>query len=204
MFLVSVPLTEGGYALAVQSQANRVFWLLDMVATLYAAWWITSDLAGRWPSRARGGVVAVLAVLAIARGHYILTVEAKRPLVEWRLPNTPWTETMAWLRTQPANWDVLADPQHAWKYGVSVRVAAERDVFLEASKDAALAIYDARVAHQVIERSHAIPDFDSLTIDDVRRLADRYHLDVFVDRTDRAFPLPVLHRNAEFVVYDLR
>ena len=40
--------------------------------------------------------------------------------------------------------------------------------------------------------------------DDVRAVATRYDLDVFVDHTDRRFDLPTLFRNGRFVVYDLR
>jgi hypothetical protein len=126
VFLITVPLTEGGYALAVQSQANRVFWLLDNVATLYMAWWLFQDLARRqnWSLRSRQATVAALLLLASVRGYYVLHYESKRPLVEIGLPKTPWMDAMNWLRAQPLSWHVLADPQHGWKYGVSVRVGA--------------------------------------------------------------------------------
>jgi hypothetical protein len=205
VFVVTVPLTEGGYALAIQAQANRVFWLLDNVTTLYLAWWIFQDLAVRfaWSRRVREVVVVLLAVVACARGFYVLHYESKRPLVEIGLPSNSWMDALNWLRSQPANWHVLADPQHGWKYGVSVRVGAERDVLLEGGKDSALAIYDRDIAHRVAERSRALEQFDTFTTSDVRALARRYRLDVFVDRSIRTFEFPVLYRNAEFVVYDL-
>ena len=62
---------------------------------------------------------------------------------------------MRWLARQPADVHVLADPGHAWKYGTSVRVAAERDVLLEEVKDSALAIYSRDVAVRVVERAAA-------------------------------------------------
>jgi len=206
VFLVTVPLTEGGYALAVQSQANRVFWLLDNFFTLYLAWWIFQDLAVRfaWRPHVRGVIIGVLAVLACARGFYVLHYESKRPLVEISLPSDAWMDALNWIRAQPASWHVLADPQHGWKYGVSVRVGAERDVLLEGGKDSALAIYDRDIAHRVAERSALLGNFDAFTASDVRSLARSYRLDVFVDRTTRTFPFPVLYRNAEFVVYDIR
>ncbi len=42
---------------------------------------------------------------------------------------------MDWLKAAPPAWYVLADPGHAWKYGVSVRLAAEKDTLVEAGKD---------------------------------------------------------------------
>ena len=53
---------------------------------------------------------------------------------------------MNWLRAQPVNWHVLADPGHAWKYGSSVRVAARRDTLLESGKDSSMAMYDRDLA----------------------------------------------------------
>ena len=203
-FFVSLPFTQARIALAVQIQINRIFWLLDAVALLYLSWWIVSDVAGRSSARTRAAVITAAAALACGRGYFVLHVQAGRPLIEMRLPATPWNDAMAWLSQGPASWHVLADPQHAWKYGSSVRVAANRDTLLEASKDSALAMYDAHVAARVAERSRALADFDRFTTEDVRRVADRYDLDVFVERVDRPFSLPVLYRNGSFVVYDLR
>jgi hypothetical protein len=111
---------------------------------------------------------------------------------------------MLWLRQQPANWYVLADPQHAWRYGPSVRIAAEKDTLIDVSKDPALGFYDRAAALRVADHGMAVSDFDLFTIGNVRTVADRYALDVFVDRATRSFELPVLYRNKEFVVYDLR
>ena len=72
---------------------------------------------------------------------------------------------MRWIRAQPIDAHVLADPGHAWKYGTSVRVAAERDVFLEEVKDSAVAIYSRDVAIRVPERMRAVGDFDQMTAD---------------------------------------
>jgi len=203
-FLLSVPLAEMRIALAVQIQINRVFWLLDAVTAVYVSWWLTADLASGWSRGARGALVIGIALVAGGRGFYVLRVEAHRPLVEVGLSPTRWNDAMNWLATQPDHWHVLADPQHAWKYGPSVRVAAWRDTVLEASKDAALAMYDARVAARVAERGRALGGFDTFTVDDVRQIAARYRVDVFVDRASRQFPLPVLYRNDDFVIYDLR
>jgi hypothetical protein len=111
---------------------------------------------------------------------------------------------MAWLRDQPDDWHVLADPDHAWKYGSSVRVAAGLDTVLEASKDAAMAIYERDLAMRVADRSAALSGFDDLTLTEVKRLDARYGVDVLVMEAGRVLALPVLYRNNRFVVYDLR
>ena len=53
---------------------------------------------------------------------------------------------MAWARTTDSGSGWLADPLHAVVYGTSVRVAGERDVFVEAVKDAAIGMYDRDIA----------------------------------------------------------
>jgi hypothetical protein len=202
MFLISVPFTAARVALAVQLQVNRVFWLTDFFTMAYLAWW----LVDRVPDGSRRGVVivAVIAAFAIGRGVYVLRVESDRALVQTSLADTGWTEALAWLETQPTSWFVLADPGQAWKYGVSVRVGARRDTLLELGKDSSMAMYDRDVAMRVKERSAALASFDDLDAAGLRELAARFGLDVLVDRRARALALPVLHQNADFVVYDLR
>jgi hypothetical protein len=200
VFLVSVPLTAVPIALAVQLQVNRVFWLLDFVAIAYVAWWLTDRL--RTPAL-RATLVAVLVLLSLARGLFVLSA-ANRPVVARDLPNTPWVAVMTWLSKQPVDWHVLADPSHGWRYGVSVRLAGFHDVLLETGKDTALAIYDRGIAMRIADRLDALRNFDQMTTADVRALAARYGLDVFVVESERPFDLPVLHRNEAFVVYDLR
>jgi hypothetical protein len=204
MFLASVPLTEFRVALAVQLQVNRIFWLLDAVVAFYFAWWLVSDIARANGARVGWAVVAAIVVASAARGVYLLGVAPARPAVELDLPRSQWTDAMLWLRRQPKNWHVLADPQHAVLFGSSVRVAALRDTLLEVGKDPALAIYDREAARRVRERSQALAGFDRFTTADVRGLATRYHLDVLVDRADRPFDLPILYRNDGFIAYDLR
>jgi hypothetical protein len=142
-----------------------------------------------------------MVAIAIGRGAYLVR---DRPLIQVGLAPNAWADVMLWLRRQPPATYVLADPQHAWRYGPSVRVAAEKDTLVDASKDPALGFYDRAAAVRVAERGLAVSDFDVFTIDNVRAVADKYGLDVFVDRATRTFDLPVLYRNGEFVVYDLR
>jgi hypothetical protein len=204
LFLVSVPLTESRIALAVQLQVNRIFWLLDVVVACYLAWWLVDAVARRWSVAARAALIGLFVIASAARGAYLVNVSPGRPLVELRPAATAWMDAMSWLARQPTDWHVLADPQHVFRLGPSVRVAARRDTFFEAGKDPALAIYDREVARRVLARAQALADFDAFTTSDVVRLASEYDLDVFVDRRGRSFDLPLIYQNDEFFIYDLR
>ena len=203
VFLVSVPFSASHVALAVQLQTNRVFWLLDIGMTAYLAWWLGAGPLGSTAGR-RAALVVVVLVLSAARGAYVLGQADGRRLVAVDLPDTPWTETMRWLAGQPAAWNVLTDPGHAWKYGSSVRVAAGRDTVLDDSKDPALAMYDRTIALRVADRERALMDFPHLSTEDLRRLGQTYAADVVVTPREERLNLPVLFQNAGFVVYALR
>jgi hypothetical protein len=151
----------------------------------------------------RTAVLATLLLLSGGRGIYLAIVQ-DRALVQMRLPESPWLDAMNWLRGQPEHWHVLADPGHAWKYGVAVRLAAERDTVLESGKDTALAMYDRSVAMRVAERASALGDFDRLTAADARVLDQRFDVDVLVAEREQPVELPVLYQNNRFVIYDLR
>jgi hypothetical protein len=204
VFLISVPFTALHVALAVQMQVTRVFWVMDFLATAYLAWWLSSAvewqrlLGARVP---RVAAVAVFAAASLARSHYVMV---DRSFLQIDLPNTPWVKAMQWLRSQPPGWTILADPGHAWKYGISVRVAAERDTVLESIKDSALGMYDRDVAMRVAERSAALRHFGEMTAAEMRALDPKYHIDAVIVERPRALDLPVLYRNADFTIYDLR
>lgn len=199
-FLISVPLAQARIALVVQLQVNRIFWVLDALVALYVAWWLADVIARRRAAL----IVSALAALAIGRGTYVLAFEARRPLVQMRPPQDAWNDAMTWIASQPTSWHVLADPGHAWKFGSSVRVAALRDTVLESGKDSAMSMYDRDVALRVADRTRALADFDTMSLPELLRLDAAYGVDVFVDRVDRSWNLPVLYRNAGFTVYDLR
>jgi len=204
VFFASIPFAEAGVALAVQLQVNRVFWLLDVVVWLHVAWWLMDDL-GAVPAGRRVAVAGLLVAAVCGRGYYVLKVDANRPLVRVSLEDSDWTRALAWMRSQPVDWHVLADPGHAWKYGTSVRAAALRDTVLEQTKDSALAIYDRAIAMRVAERLHGLTGFDHL--DDAMRaraLGSRYGAQVLILERSRALDLPVLFENAGFRIYDLR
>ncbi len=201
-FLVTVPLAAMGVAAVVQLQTPRVFWVLDAVTAAYVAWWLLDSVAARHGVAIRAALIAALALASASRGFYVLRVETERPIASLALAATEWTDVMAWLRTQPASWHVLADPGHAWLFGSSVRVSARRDTMLEASKDTAMALYDRGVALRVAERTAALEH--GITADRLGALDDRYQLDVLVTDDATPFDRPILYRNARFVVYDLR
>jgi hypothetical protein len=201
IFAVAVPLTAWRVALAVQMQVNRVFWLLDVVAIAYGAWWLL-DARVR-SSSLRPAAIGALLTISAARGFYVVAVEAGRPLLDVR-PDSDWSATLSWIGAQPGRWHVLADPEHAWKHGLSVRVGAHRDTLLESSKDSAIAIYDRAIAMRVADRGAALDGFDRFTASEFRAIAARYDADVLVIERDPPLDLPVLHRQGPFTVYDLR
>jgi len=202
-FIVSVPLTAGHVALAVQAQVTRVLWVLDSIACAYAAWWLLDDAGGR-RSTFRGLTVAVVVAVAAARGYYVLVLDAERPLVARTLPADDWTAAMTFLRTRPVTTLVLADPEHAWMYGSSVRVAASRDTVLEQIKDSAMAIYDRPMAMRIGERAQALQGFGNFTEAQFVAAGAHYDADVLVTENNRRLSLPVLYENARFVLYSLR
>jgi hypothetical protein len=200
LFLVTLPLVIGGMSLAVQFQISRVFWLVDLLALVY----VVAAVCDSRTAKVRGAAVAIVLLLfATGRGLYVMLVERpERPLFEVRLPVSPWEDAMSWLRRQPADTHVLADPGHGWKYATSVRVSAERDVLLEEVKDSALAIYSRDVATRFVDRVQAVGDFASLSPDRAQELARRYDLDFLVTEADLA--LPVAYRNDRFRIYSLK
>ncbi len=191
VFLVTVPLTAMRIALAVQSQATRAFWVLDFVCAAYLAWWLITDVA-RTP-RLRAAVVALVVAASIGRGVFLVNGPGSdRALVTIGWPASSWMEAMHWLREQPSPWQVLADPGHAWKYGPSVRLAAEKDVVLELGKDAALAMYDRDIAMRVADRAAALSAYPALRTDELWRLDARYSVDVAIMDASTSHPLPEL------------
>ena len=203
VFAVALLLQSLGIALAVQLQPARVFWMLDFLAVIYLVWLVAEG--GRVPSRrARATAVALLlAVVSIARGLYIMRVEfPDRPLAEIRLRDDDWGRIMAWARRTDVGTGWLADPLHAARHGTSVRVAAQRDVFVEALKDAALGMYDRTIAMRTRDRIAELGDFGALTPAHARALAAKYNLDFLV--TDAALELPIAFQSGELRVYRIR
>ena len=139
------------------------------------------------------------------RGVYVGFIESPgRPTLAFDLPDDDWGTALALdsRRTRRADAFVLADPGHAWKFGTAVRIGADRDVFLEETKDVAMAMYSQAAAARV-RRAHRrrSSGFDGLDEAALQALAARDGLTVLV--TDRALDLPVLHRAGTVAVYRL-
>ena len=96
----------------------------------------------------------------------------------------------------------LADPLHAVLYGTSLRVAGERDVFVEGIKDVAIGMYDRGVAMRTRDRLSTLGDFKQLTADHARDLARQFSLDYLV--TEQTLDLPIEFRSGALRVYRLR
>jgi len=109
---------------------------------------------------------------------------------------------MAWARSTPHETGWLAHPGHAVQYGTSLRVAGERDVFVEGIKDAAIGMYDRDVAMRTRDRLAELHDFDTMTPDRARTLGQRYRLDFLV--TIQQLDLPVAYSSGPLRVYRLR
>jgi hypothetical protein len=201
VFLITFPLTVFRVALAVQLQITRVFWLLDFAAAAYIAWWIFDD---RLALKRTGRIVAIGLLVAASAGRGAFLLSQDRRLFSPTLGSNPWVEAMDWLRAQPQPLYVLTSPDHGWKYGVSLRLAAEKDVFVETTKDTALGLYDRDIALAVFERIEAVDGFEHWPAERMRALAQKYELDVYVAETGREYDFPELYRNSKFVIYKLR
>lgn len=205
VFAASLPFIAARVALAVQLQTSRVLWQVELVATVYLVWLL---IEAPWPAvrlsvRARALIVlAVLAAAASGRGYYVLAVEHDRALVALDLAPSPWQRVTRWVEENtPVGAHFLVDPGHAWKLDSSFRVAARRDVLLEAVKDAAMATYSRDSALRVTERLSAIGDFGTLDEDRARALAKRYQLDYLI--AEQPLRLPLVHTEGPFHVYAL-
>ncbi len=200
IFLISWPLMRAGFALALQLQTSRVFWVLDFMTAIYLAWLFTEAPRSIAVRRA---AVAIAMVAAIGRGVFVWGSEhAGNPIARVGFPQDNWTDVMQWISKTPADTHVLTDPGHAWKYGSSVRVAGERDVYLEEVKDLALALYSRDVAVEALRRIADARGYDAFSPDDLRAFAARYDLDYLV--AEHTVDLPVVYRNAQFRVYSLK
>jgi hypothetical protein len=201
IFALALPFNAARVALAIQLQPARIFWMLDFLAVIYVVWAIAEGSRAN-ESRARVAAAAI-ALIALVRGSYVMFVEfPERRIVQANVPDDDWGRAMAWARATDVGSGWLADPAHAVRYGTSVRVAAERDVFVEAIKDAAVGMYDRSVALRTRDRVAEIGDFSSLTPASARTLAHRYGLDYLVTEQDLA--LPLAFRSGRLAIYRLR
>jgi hypothetical protein len=201
LFAAGLPFNAAHVALAVQLQSSRMFWMLDFLATIYIVWAVAEGPA---PTGARAQLAAAgLVLLSLARGGYVKFVEfPQRPLAQLDIPDNDWGRAMAWARSTDIRSHWLADPIHAARYGMSLRVAGERDVFVEGLKDAAIGMYDRSIAIRTRDRLAAIGSFDALTADRARALAATYDIDYLL--AERPFDLPLTFQSGELRIYRLR
>jgi hypothetical protein len=200
VFILTLPAVAARVAFPVQLQISRVFWIVDLMATIAV---VGTVAEARWLKKlGPPALAACLLALAAGRGGYILFVEhPERPLFRVRLDETPWHEAMRFVARLPNDAHVLAHSGHAWMYGTSVRVSGHHDVFLEETKDAAVAIYSRDVAARVVERIGALGDLSARTPEEIQRLAERFGVTHVV--TAGRLPFTPVFENAEFRVYAL-
>jgi len=199
LFLVTLPLVAAHVALAVQFQFSRVFWVVDFLVALY----VIAAVGESMRRRGAAMVALVLLTASVARSTYIMLSEhPERSLFQVSLPSSPWMDAMHWVADQPLNVQVAAAPDHAFRYGVSVRVAASHDVLLEDFKDSADAMYSRDIAERTIERRSALADFGSLTAAAAQSLAARFDVDYLV--TEAMLPLREVYHNTQFRIYALK
>jgi hypothetical protein len=209
LFVCWLPLNGAHVALAVQMQVSRIFWMLDVFATIYLVGWIAEGTQG--PKAANGAaarwrapaVACTLIALSLGRGIYSLSVQfPERKIFAADIQHTDWRSAMAFADTTDPGSGWLADPIHAAKYGASVRAAGHRDVLLEQIKDSAIAMYDRDIAMRVADRERALAVLAWDTPEGARGLARRFGLDYLV--IDRPLDLPLAHRSGSLYIYRLR
>jgi hypothetical protein len=201
VFAATLPLNAVRVALAIQLQPARVFWMLDFLAVTYVVW-AAAEGSAAGPRRARMVALAIL-TLSLVRGGYIMFVEfPDRRVAQIDVGDDDWGRTMGWAKATRPDTGWLADPGHAARYGTSVRVAARRDVFVEAIKDGAVGMYDRAVALRTRERVETLGEFTALTPERARALAQQYDLDYLV--SEQRLDLPVEFSSGLLRVYRLR
>ena len=201
VFATALILHAFGIALAFQLQPARIFWMLDFLASAYLIWLIAED--GSTNSRRAATAAGIIIALAVARGSYVAYVRfPERAFVQLDVRDDDWGRVMAWARSTGKSTHWLADPFHAALYGTSVRVAGERDVFVEEIKDAAIGMYERAVAIRTRDRMAALGDFNSLTPAHARDLGARFGVDYLV--SPQPLDLPVEFRSGDLRVYRLR
>ena len=215
MFVCWLPFNAARVALAVQVQLSRVFWMLDVFATVYLVWWlaergaVAQTLRPAPDSRAQALryvpriVACVLLLFSLGRGVYTSYVQfPDRKIFAIDVQHEDWRNAMAFARTTDPASGWLADPIHAAKYGASLRATGHRDVLLEALKDPAIAMYDRPTAMRLADRQRALQSLNWDTPDGARGLARRFGLDYLV--IDRDLELPLVHQAGSLYIYRLR
>jgi hypothetical protein len=200
VFAAALPLNAARLAIVIQLQIPRIFWMLDFVAVTYMCWLLVES--GHFTRRRAALVVGALVVASSARSAYIKFIKfPERPVAQTRIADTDWGRAMAWARATPRESNWLAHPLHAVQYGSSLRVAGERDVFVEGIKDAAIGMYERGVAIRTRDRLAELEDYDRMTADRALGLAAKYDLNFMVSEQELA--LPVAYSSGVLKIYRL-
>ncbi len=200
VFAAALPFNAARLAIVIQLQIPRIFWMLDFTAVAYSCWALVE--AGTFTRRRAALVAGVLLLASSARSTYIKFVRfPERPIAQIRVPDSDWGRAMAWARTTPHDSHWLAHPLHAVEYGSSVRVAGERDVFVEGVKDAAIGMYERDVAIRTRDRLQELDRYEDMTADRARALAAKHGLDFMVSEEELA--LPIAYASGSLRVYRL-
>jgi hypothetical protein len=227
VFFCWLPFNAVHIALAVEMQVTRVFWMLDVLATIYVVGVMAEGVTGVGGNGAKGAngagakgagakgagakgtarraamVAGLLLAASLARGVYACFVQfPDRKIFAIDIQHPDWRDAMAWAQTTDPGSGWLADPVHAAKYGSSLRAAGRRDVLLEQLKDRAIAMYDRDVAMHVADRERALAALAWDTPDGARGLARRFGLDYLI--IDRELELPLVHRSGSLFIYRIR
>jgi hypothetical protein len=201
VFAAALPLNAARLAIVIQLQIPRIFWMLDFLAVAYMCWLLIES--GQFTRRRAALVVGALLMASGARSGYIRFIKfPDRPVAQTTIPDTDWGRAMAWARATPRESNWLAHPLHAVQYGSSVRVAGERDVFVEGIKDAAIGMYERDVAMRTRDRLTELEDYDRMTAERALRLAAKYDLNFMVSEQDLA--LPVAYSSGVLKIYRLK
>jgi hypothetical protein len=201
VFAAAIPLNAARIALAIQLQPARVFWMLDLLAIIYVVWAVAEGRRDPGPRRA-SAAAAVLVLVSLARGAYVMQVEfPERPLFE-REVGGDWGRIAAWVRATPKDSSWLADPLHAALYGTSLRMAAARDVFVEGTKDAAIGMYDRGVALRTRDRLQRVALFTEMSAEQLQDVGRDYRLDFLISEAE--MPMPLIYQSGHIRVYRLR
>jgi hypothetical protein len=201
VFAAALPFNAARLAIVIQLQIPRIFWMLDFMAIAYACWALIE--AGTFTRRRAAAVVGTILLASGARSAYIKFVRfPERRVAQIRVPDTDWGRAMAWARATPRDSNWLAHPLHAVQYGSSLRVAGERDLFVEGIKDAAIGMYERDVAIRTRDRLLEVDDYDNMTAGRARELAAKYGLDFMV--SEAALSLPIAYSSGSLRVYRLR
>lgn len=199
LFLAFFVLQALHIIISFQLQPARLFLVFDFLGTVYAVWALAEGPRPD-PRRARLVALAVVA-FSVARSAYV-TVQIDRAVIQPTLPDDDWGRAMAWARGTGPGSGWLADPYHSILYGTSLRVAGERDVFVEGVKDTAVGLYDRAIAERTDSRIREVADFTALSADSARRLGRQHGLDYLV--TESTLDLPLAFESGALKIYRLR